>query len=163
MVFSLGYVSERREAKMRERSPPHHEVMKFLMSKLCQGFGKNVSPIHGGGYLFCGDGSFVDVVSKMMVFTRDVFGSWTVLGVPMSNNDTRCVILKDSGGRKLHCGVICVREGVVRESSFKIQWRGMSSLAAMLRAIYSASVVLSTISDWSLLPHWTGHPLYVMT
>ena len=56
-----------------------------------------------------------------------------------------------------------VAMGLFMESSVKMRQRGSNSRVAVLRAMYSASVVLSAISLWSLLPQWIGQPLYVMT
>jgi len=66
---------------------------------------------------------------------------------------------------KVDIGCFCRRVTAIGpwfESSDMMRRSGSNCRVAMLRAIYSASVVERVISDWSLLDYMMGHPQKVM-
>ena len=77
--------------------------------------------------------------------------SATTIALRLSSNTSQ----KRSGFEILMCKTLF--------NSFINSINGRTSRTACDRAIYSASVVLSAISVWSLLDHIIGQPAYIIT
>jgi hypothetical protein len=63
----------------------------------------------------------------------------------------------NGGSSPVGCSV-WLRRGLCKDNLCKMQRIGISSMCAILRAIYSVSVVLRKISDCNILPKWSGQP-----
>jgi hypothetical protein len=90
-----------------------------------------------------------------MVFKGNVLCLGTMLGVSVGKCYAGGIIFVDTwGGGSFPVG--CVRwcfNGLRKDSSRRMHLRGMSLHVVVLRAMYSASVVLRAISDCNLLLH----------